>query len=156
MKEKNLDILIEEMGQLLESLGPGNLAGRMMGYLLVCDPEHQTAAQLSAALKTSKGSISTTTRMLLQAGFIKKSRIPGQRSAVYRIQAEAWPEIIRAKTQMMKVLAAIAHRGLELMADEPDARKKRLKLMAEFYDFMSIEFPALFDRWEEHLKRTRR
>lgn len=155
-KMKDTSEFVEEMGQLLEALGPGRMAGRLMGHLLICEPECQTASQLAKALQASKGSISTISRMLIQGGFIKKIRIPGQRSAVYRLEAEAWPEIIRNKGQLMSVLASIAHQGLELMKNESPERKARLQMMAHFYDFMSIEFPALFDRWEEHLKRNKR
>jgi len=144
---------VEEMGQLLEALGPGRMAGRIVGYLLICDPENQTAAELAQALKASKGSISTTTRMLVQAGMIKRVRLPGHRCAYFRLDAHAWPEILKRKAMMIVQIEAIATRGLELMEGEPPARRARLEIMRDFYRFMGEEFPALFDRWQEHHER---
>src|SRR5258706_579760 len=55
---------VEEMGQFLGTLGMTPMAGRMWGYLLICDPAEQTAAQIADALKASRGSVSGTARLL--------------------------------------------------------------------------------------------
>ena len=40
---------IEEMGQFLGGYGMTPMAGRMWGWLLLCDPPEQTAAQIAEA-----------------------------------------------------------------------------------------------------------
>ncbi len=147
---------VEEMGQLLEDLGPGRMAGRVMGYLLICEPEEQTAAQLAEALNASKGSISTVTRLMSSARMIRKIRVSGHRSAYYKIQAEAWPEMIRSKAQQMVQVQTIARRGLEIMRDASPERRARLEIMVEFYEFMGVELPALFERWQKHHEGLKR
>ena len=52
------------MGRYLGQYGLPPMAGRMWGWLLVCDPVEQTAGQLAEALHASRGSISGTGRML--------------------------------------------------------------------------------------------
>ena len=51
------------MGRFLAGLGMTPMAGRMWGYLLICEPPEQTAAQIAEALQASRGSV-----MLASAG----------------------------------------------------------------------------------------
>src|SRR5664279_4454843 len=53
---------VEEMGQILASYGMTPMAGRMWGWLLICEPPEQTAAELADALHASRGAISGTAR----------------------------------------------------------------------------------------------
>ena len=55
---------VEEMGQVLASYGMTPMAGRMWGWLLICDPPEQTAADIADALHASRGAISGTARIL--------------------------------------------------------------------------------------------
>jgi len=65
---------VEEMGQYLSSVGMTPMAGRMLAWLLICDPAEQTAAELADALRASRGAISTAARSLETAGFLRRSR----------------------------------------------------------------------------------
>ena len=47
---------VEEMGQALATYGMTPMAGRMWGWLLICEPPEQTAADLAEALQASRGS----------------------------------------------------------------------------------------------------
>ena len=64
---------VEEMGQVLASYGMTPMAGRMWGWLLICDPPEQTAGAIADALHASRGAISGTARILSSAGFIRRS-----------------------------------------------------------------------------------
>ena len=55
---------VEEMGQYLASYGMTPMAGRMWGWLLICEPPEQTAAEIAEALQASRGSVSGTARLL--------------------------------------------------------------------------------------------
>src|ERR687890_848783 len=54
---------VEEMGQFLASIGMTPMAGRMWGWLLICEPEEQTAGEIADALQASRGAISGTARL---------------------------------------------------------------------------------------------
>ena len=54
------------MGQFLGSYGMTPMAGRMWGWLLICEPPEQTAAEIAEALQASRGAISGTARILAQ------------------------------------------------------------------------------------------
>ena len=65
---------IEEMGQFLGGYGMTPMAGRMWGWLLLCDPPEQTAAEIAEALQAS--------RRLLQAP-ARRSHGAGDRSPTH-------------------------------------------------------------------------
>src|SRR5579859_1637614 len=78
-----------------KSYGIPRMTGRVLGWLLVCDPAEQTAAQLAEELGASKGSISGATGMLVRAGLVDRLHVRGERADRFRIRPEAWDEQIR-------------------------------------------------------------
>jgi len=127
------------------------MTGRVLGWLLVCDPIEQTAAQLAEALDASKGSISTATGMLVRARLVDRLHIRGERADRFRIRPDAWDDQIRDQgtVEARSVLA----QGLEALAGEPAWRRARLEELDAFYAWWETRMPALWDEWQEY-KRT--
>ena len=63
---------VEDVGLLLEQGGILAWPGRIVGWLLICDPPHQSTSQLAQVLGASKASISTMTRLLIQMGLVEQ------------------------------------------------------------------------------------
>src|SRR4051812_1847807 len=74
-----LAAFVEEAGLMYAEMGLPPMAGRIIGWLLVCDPAQQTQADLAKSLQASKGSISTMLGVLLRIGIVKRARKPGDR-----------------------------------------------------------------------------
>jgi hypothetical protein len=134
-----------------KSYGMPQMTGRVLGWLLVCDPIEQTAAQLAEALDASKGSISTATGMLVRARLVDRLHIRGERADRFRIRPDAWDDQIRDQgtVEARSVLA----QGLEALAGEPAWRRARLEELDAFYAWWETRMPALWDEWQEY-KRT--
>ncbi|MDQ6608042.1 MAG: MarR family transcriptional regulator, partial [Actinomycetota bacterium] len=80
MNQRSLERFIEALAVQLElDASTPRMVGRALGWLLVCDPPAQSAAELAESLQASKGSISTSTRALLRMGFIERVRLRGER-----------------------------------------------------------------------------
>src|SRR5215212_6324850 len=79
---------VEEMGQFLASLGMTPMAGRMWGWLLICETPEQTAAQIADALHASRGSISGTARLLATSGLIRRTTKRGDRREYFSAPSE--------------------------------------------------------------------
>ena len=88
---------VEEWGLLFEQSGLPRMAGRVLGWLLVCDPPEQTAAQVVEALSASKGSISTTLRLLERFGLVEPVGRPGERRTYFRIAPGAFTTMMEDK-----------------------------------------------------------
>jgi DNA-binding MarR family transcriptional regulator len=126
---------VEEMGQFLGSLGMTPMAGRMWGYLLICDPPEQTAAQIAEALHASRGAISGTARLLAGPGLIRRSTRPGDRREFFSAPAEALDSMLASAGAIYHHMREMAERGLAATADRPLEARARLQ---EFHDVMTF------------------
>jgi DNA-binding transcriptional regulator GbsR (MarR family) len=147
---KNPKVLefVEAMGSLHEDLGWPRMAGRILGWLMVCEPELQTAAQIGEVLGASKGSVSTMTRQLLQAGAIERVHARGERAARLRCAFRDPSDLFRRKIAMFERLARITGQGLKLMSGAAPERREPLQTLHEFHLFLQTEVAAIFERWE--------
>ena len=143
---------IDATGELwAQTYGLPRMTGRVLAWLLVCDPPEQTAAQLADALDASKGSISGATGMLVRARMVDRLHIRGERADRFRIRPDALGEQLR-DPGVAQARAAVAH-GLEALADEPPARRARLEEVAAFYDWWESRMPQLVDEWQEYNRK---
>ena len=141
---------VEEVGIVFEQTGLPRMAGRILGWLLISDPPHQSTDELADALMASKGSISTMTRHLIYFGLIERLSLTGVRHDYFRLRSDAWQHMIRrGLVDEIKMIRQVAERGLELLADKTSLTRKWLEEMRDVYTFLEQEFPALLERWEE-------
>src|SRR6516162_11727046 len=100
MDQVRVERFVEELGVLLElEAGAPRMVGRVLGWLLVCDPPEQSAAEVAQRLQASKGSISTATRVLLRMGMIERVRLRGERFDRFLARPEAWDEYLWREDQ---------------------------------------------------------
>jgi len=145
---------VEEVGILFEQSGLPRMAGRILGWLLISDPPHQTTGELAEALLASKGSISTMTRLLIRIGLIERLSLPGQRRDYFRFKPGAWHQLIQDSLVQTTAFRQLAERGLELLESKTHANRQWLEEMRDMYAFMEREFPALVERWEQKHKEA--
>jgi len=152
-EEKNF---VEEVGVVFEQTGLPRMAGRVFGWLLISDPPYQSSAELAEALMASKGSISTTTRLLIQIGLVERFVRPGERYDHFRLREDALQRTIQHGLEdEIKLFLNIAHKGLGLMKDEASIRRQWLEEMYDRYTFLEREFPVLMERWQRERGASR-
>lgn len=145
---------IEQFGLYYAQFGLPRTAGRILGWLLVCDPPHQTMPELANALQTSKSSISGATRLLIQTGLVDRVSLPGERKDFYRLNEEAWLRSWQGRLQAVTITREMAERGLALLAAEPPARRERLQEMHAMFVYLEEELPSMLQRWREIRQRS--
>ncbi|HTA14949.1 MAG TPA: transcriptional regulator [Solirubrobacteraceae bacterium] len=152
MTEAAIERFVEELGILLElEAGTPRMVGRSLGWLLVCDPPEQSAAELAEMLQASKGSISTATRVLVRMGLIERIRFRGERFDRFRVQPEAWDEFFW-RDEQFKTPRRVLQLGLDALADEPASRRSRLQELDSMYAWWEKRMPKLR---EEYLAERR-
>src|SRR4051812_35904319 len=134
---------VEEMGQFLGSLGMTPMAGRMWGWLLICEPADQTAADISSALKASRGAISGTARLLATAGLIRRTTRPGDRREYFSAPPEALDSMLASAGAIYRQMREIAERGLAATAGRPPEARARLEEFRDVMAFIEEEVPRL-------------
>jgi DNA-binding transcriptional regulator GbsR (MarR family) len=146
-EEARVHEFVESIGELFARVGQQRIAGRLLGWLLVCDPLHQSADELARVTGASKASISITLRLLIAAGMVERIGVPGQRRAHYRLRPACWTTDLREKLGRVTAMREVAEQGLEALSGAPRHRRQRLQDMRDFYAFFEGEFPALIERW---------
>jgi DNA-binding transcriptional regulator GbsR (MarR family) len=142
-------MFVEDVGLMFEHWGLPRMAGRVLGWLLVCDPPSQSFGEITEALQASKGSISSATRMLIAMGLIERTAQPGDRRDFFRIRPNAWADVLRIKLEGIAIFRQLAERGLQLLDDESPENRQRLLEMHALYTFFEGELPLLFKRWQQ-------
>jgi DNA-binding transcriptional regulator GbsR (MarR family) len=138
---------VEEMGQALATYGMTPMAGRMWGWLLICEPPEQTAADLAEALQASRGAISGTARMLTTAGMIRRSTRRGDRREYFSAPPEALDSFLENAGQIYRRFRQMAERGLVALADRPPESRRRLEELRDVFAFVEREVPAIVHRF---------
>lgn len=138
---------VEQMGGYFESNGLPRLAGRLLGWLLVCDPERQSSEDLAAALGASSGGISTNARVLSQFGFIERLAVAGDRRTYFRLRPNAFVAGERHRLQTMADLQRMAEAGLDALRDADPERSRRLVEMRDLLSYMETALSDALSRY---------
>jgi hypothetical protein len=136
---------------IAKSYGMPRMTGRVLGWLLVCDPPEQTAAQLAEALDASLGSISTATGALVRFHLVERLHIRGERADRFRMRPNAWDDQVRDIGAA--AARAVLNLGFEALAGEPAARRARLEQLDALYDWYESRLPELWDEWQEYKRK---
>jgi DNA-binding transcriptional regulator GbsR (MarR family) len=156
MNQAAIERFVEELGVYLElEAGTPRMIGRTLGWLLVCHPPEQSAAELAEMLQASKGSISTATRVLLRMGFIERVRFRGERFDRFRARPEAWDEFFWRKEQFQEP-RRVLRLGLDALGDEPSERRTRLEELDSLYAWWEERMPQLREQYIRDRKRGER
>jgi hypothetical protein len=142
--------LLEDFGIVFDEMGLPRMAGRILGWLLICDPPHQSAAQLGEVVGGSKGAISTMTWLLIHGGLVERLGMAGSRATYYRLKHGSWSELMRSRVSRVKAMRELSERGLSLVEGKSPEVRCRLEEMRDFYQFFEHEVFPLLDRWEQH------
>ena len=86
-----------DFGVWFQEYGYSPTAGRVLGWLMVCDPPHQTAREIAEAVGASLGAISSTARELMRAGFVERCSLPGKRATLIELVTRSTPESYHAR-----------------------------------------------------------
>ncbi len=138
---------VEAMGQYMGGYKLTPVAGRLWAWLLICEPQEQTAGELAEALQASRGAISGAAAFLSTVGMIRRSRRRGDRREYFSAPPGTFNAILRNAGAAYQRLAEITQAGLGAMAGRPPAARARLEEVHDATVFINTEFPALIDRY---------
>jgi DNA-binding transcriptional regulator GbsR (MarR family) len=136
----------DEVGTVLSGMGLPAAFGKLMGWLLICEPPQQTSTQLVEALGLSKGSVSTGMRALEQLGMVRRVPVRG-RGHAYEMLPDALVRTVDAR-RVYAVIHDVMQKGIEVLGgDEQLPRAQRLRITRDFYAFVGERVPQLIDEF---------
>lgn len=124
------------------------VAGRLLGYLGVCDPAEQTINELADALLASRSAITQAVVLLESIGLVRRSRARGER--VDRVAVHLDVDIFERDLDATGYVeqAALLRQGAALLGkNDKSGRREALKELAALNDFMADRLPQLKDEW---------
>ncbi|HTU87751.1 MAG TPA: hypothetical protein VMF57_19380 [Solirubrobacteraceae bacterium] len=125
------------------------MVGRVLGYLLVCEPPEQSIAELSEALLASRSAIAGALAVLERLHTIQRSRAAGERMDRVRLDYTS-AEARGFDITEYQELGELAREGLEVLKDAPAERRTDALWMAAFADFLVERIQTLQKEWEAH------
>ncbi len=140
---------IEDIGLFFEQMGMPRTAGRILGVLLIADPPAQSITDIADTLMTSKSSVSTMARLLVEDGLIERVASPVPRRDYYRFKPGGWILYMRRWLGLMSELHHITERGLRLLADRPPEMQERLQEAHDLFSLVEERFPAIIESLEQ-------
>jgi DNA-binding transcriptional regulator GbsR (MarR family) len=147
---------VEDVALYFErSAGMPRMTGRILGWLMICDPPEQSAGAMVTALGASKASVSTSTRMLLQAGLIELVAKPGHRRDFFRMSDEGIEHSIRKQMDTIPPFLALLQRGEALLAHESPERRHRVENAIHLYEWMDSDLRRLFEQYVDRRRQER-
>jgi len=124
------------------------MAGRLLGYLMICDPPQQSIDELGEALMASRSAITGAVKLLEGYGLVLRSRTAGER--VDRVKANpAGLEPRNFDSRLFTEQAALFREGLALLSDAAPARRAPLEELAASADFLGERLPQVLAEWRE-------
>ncbi|CCH33492.1 ArsR family transcriptional regulator [Actinosynnema sp. NPDC047251] len=144
-RETRLSAWIERFAAHFAEEGIPLIGGRILGYLLVCQPSERTAAELSQELEASSGSISTNMKFLVNEGLVTKRTRRGRQAAQYRINEKKWADLVQRKLDALTSVRELTESGMRLLSGDPE-RAQRLRAVDDLYTWLATELPAVWER----------
>jgi DNA-binding transcriptional ArsR family regulator len=115
------------------------IAGRILGWLTICDPPEQTAGQIAEAIGASRASLTTNLRLLTSIGFVTQLTRPGNRTVFYRVDDDAWARVVHRQIAVMTALGEILRDGMTLVGPSTE-RGARLRTANEVFTWIEKVF----------------
>ena len=138
----------EQVGMTLAGLGMTPAYGKLLGWLLICEPPGQSLGQMSEALGLSKGSVSTGMRVLERIGLVRRAVVPGARGHVYEASPDGLVEMASQAGAQYATIRRLMERGLALLDNDRSPRADRLRVSRDFYAFIEREVPKLLQEFK--------
>ena len=120
------------------------VAGRLLGYLAVCEPGEQTINDLADALLASRSAITGAVKLLESLHAVRRTRTAGERVDRVAIDPAALePQGFRPEPYLQ--MSALARGGLAIVKDP--VRRAMLEEAAALGDFLAERMPQVLDDW---------
>lgn len=146
---------IEQAGLTFEIRGFTRMAGRALGWLMICQPPQQTMSEITEALGASKGAVSIALRELGQYGLVEKTSLPGVRADYHEMSGQFFTRTMEGGQAQILGLLKLAEAALEVTEGLPADDRVRAEDMYSLYSFMAEVFPKMLAEWQARRRQER-
>src|SRR5215469_10400616 len=117
----------DRLGQFFASYsGIPPVAGRLLGYLVVCQPERQSINELASALQASRSAIVGAAQLLEHRHVVKRTRVAGNRNDLFSFDADGFENRGFDATAYLQ-MAALFNEGFTYVKDTSMERASQVQ-----------------------------
>lgn len=138
----------EEFGLYWEQAGSPRMDGRILGYLIIMNAPYISSAELAKVLNASAGSVSMATRRMVDAGFIKRHVVPGDRSHYFRADDDPWGSFLAGERRYLDRQRELLERGFEVIGDGDADARERLRNGRDYMSWLVTHHRKMLAEWE--------
>lgn len=131
----------------VKEMGFPPVAGRVIGYLAVCEPASPTINELADALLASRSAITQAVVLLEGRGLASRFRQRGERVDRVEARVDAFTFEQELDSTSYVEQAALLRRGAALLPDDGSGRREALEEFAQLNDFLAERLPRLKREW---------
>jgi DNA-binding transcriptional regulator GbsR (MarR family) len=130
---------VEDMGGMVLVHGAPRALMRVLGWMVVCEPPDQTAADVQSELRLSAGSVSTSLRYLGETGLVERVSQPGDRRIFYRLNTDGWELVLKERFRAFNEIRRVADKAVMAAADQANDRLHEMRDTWAFLEASSAE-----------------
>ncbi|WP_410656879.1 GbsR/MarR family transcriptional regulator [Amycolatopsis sp. lyj-112] len=146
------ELLLDNFATVIgQTMGWPPMAGLTAGVLLL-SAEPMTVQELQDELGASAGSVSEMTRLLIANGVVRRFKASGTRHFVYEWRPDAWAGCLEHQLRQTERLRDLAHDAVEQGRTFDEPQRRRLRAMADYYDFMVTRLDSLLEVYRGELR----
>ncbi|WP_262704972.1 MULTISPECIES: hypothetical protein [Streptomyces] len=121
--------------------------GFIIGWMMICDPVEQSAHQLCETLGVSREAVDHIDKLLVPPGVLTRNELPDGEYTL-SMSVDVWPKTVQHSMLALPSFHSVMEHGLNVLADAPEERRRRVANMERFFRYLGEELPAVFDRYE--------
>ena len=145
LDEQQVAAVRDELALRIGDTGLPPIGARMIAHLVVCEPAHQTPAQIAAAIGASKASVSTMLQLLQGVQLVERAPVTVARATCFRLRDDGFAAVFERKLESVSAFRRAAEQALAVLG--PGPRSSRLAALHELHLFWEAEMPPLIARW---------
>ncbi|MBU4337742.1 MAG: transcriptional regulator [Actinobacteria bacterium] len=112
---------VEQFALVWATAGNPRMEGRIMGLLMILDQQYLSSTQIATMLHASAGAVSTSTRQLVDVGFLKRHVIPGDRNHYFRVEDDIWGSFLAGERHYLERLQDVIETGFAAVPGRAEA-----------------------------------
>ncbi len=152
MDRDKILIMADHTGRFYaERYGLPPVAGRLIGYLYVCQPAEQSINEIAKTLLTSRSAINGAVKTLEAQRLVRRSRPAGTRADLISLTPHSRENMGFDPTEYQQ-MANLAREGLALIGNISSERRDSLEAVVSLNEFMVERLPQLYEEWVVHYK----
>jgi DNA-binding transcriptional regulator GbsR (MarR family) len=124
---------VEQLGLIYQAEGMPRIAGRIIG-LMILNARPFSFDELSKALKISRGSVSTNTRMLEAWGVLQRVSMPGERQDYFKLAKRPYSQMLERQLDKTRRVRSEVAQARDRIPEDHAIARTRVDELIRFYD----------------------